>query len=103
MHGLRYWGIHTNSLYCKELEKLKYFTKSVDMDILLCYTISMATERTELQIERQEERYRVKGKYSKVNPCEDCGKSAGVNYYSLPNCNSTGKGVILCKKCVDKY
>ena len=36
--------------------------------------------RTKKQIERQ--RFREAGKYAKVNPCQLCGKSAGVDYCS---------------------
>jgi len=50
------------------------------------------------QRERQEARS-ANGKYVKLNPCEKCGKSAGADYYSLPDCNETGEGVCLCKKC----
>lgn len=54
---------------------------------------------TQKQAERQEYRNHKSGRYSKVKPCEFCGKSAGVDYYSLPNCNETGIGVVVCEKC----
>ena len=55
---------------------------------------------TEKQIERQ--RHRSGGRYATVNPCEVCHKSAGVDYYSLPNCNETGEGLVLCRSCYDR-
>jgi len=49
--------------------------------------------------QRQRQHYRSRGRYSKVNPCEVCGRSAGDSYCSLPDCNSTGFGVCLCDRC----
>ena len=58
--------------------------------------------RSELQIARQNKDFRVKGRYAKVNPCEICKKSAGVEYYSHPDCNTNGLFVCLCEKCAKK-
>lgn len=56
------------------------------------------------QKERQSDRHRENGKYAKVNPCQGCGKSAGVDYYSHP-LTDTGEwndaAICLCKKCAD--
>jgi hypothetical protein len=58
--------------------------------------------RTAAQRERQDHRKKG-GQYAKVNPCECCGKSAGVNYYSDDRCNGpTGLGLVLCSKCASK-
>ena len=56
--------------------------------------------RTPAQKERQD--HRSNGKYAKVNPCQCCGKSAGVNYYShrLTDTGDWGdRALTLCKKC----
>ena len=37
-------------------------------------------KRTAAQVKRQD--FRDRGKYTKVNPCYLCGKSAGVDYFS---------------------
>ncbi|MCJ7766805.1 hypothetical protein MUP79_00235, partial [Candidatus Bathyarchaeota archaeon] len=49
--------------------------------------------------ERQHERHRSHGKYAETNPCEICGKSAGINYWSYPDTGSTGYGLVVCKRC----
>lgn len=57
---------------------------------------------TAAQKERQKKEFRNKGKYAKVNPCQCCGKSAGVDYYSHPLTDSEGwsdTALVLCKKC----
>lgn len=53
------------------------------------------------QRERQASEHRTDGRYAKVNPCEACGKSAGVDYFSNPHtCNLDGNvGLVLCKTC----
>jgi len=54
------------------------------------------------QKERQKKEFRDKGKYAKVNPCQCCGKSAGVDYFSHPLTDSKGWGcnaLVLCEKC----
>ena len=56
---------------------------------------------TENQQERQKHRSST-GRYNVVNPCEVGGKSAGVDYFSLEDCNETGFGVMLCVKCAAK-
>lgn len=61
--------------------------------------------RTRKQIERQDDRHRENGKYAKVNPCQGCGKSAGMDYFSHP-LTDTGddwhdNAICLCKKCAD--
>jgi len=67
----------------------------------------MQIERTRsaAQNERQQNEYRNKGRYSKVNPCYYCGRSAGVDYFSLePFVGIYGEsdcGLVLCKKCID--
>lgn len=53
---------------------------------------------TETQEDRQTIRDR-RGRYAEVPKCEDCGKPAGVNYYSAIEAIRTGKGLVLCKKC----
>ncbi len=58
---------------------------------------------TSQQVQYQREVTRSSGKYQKVNPCEICGKSSGVDYYSLSDCNETGKGLVTCRKCAEKY
>lgn len=63
--------------------------------------------RTPAQISRQQDRHREKGKYSKVNPCYVCGKSAGFNYFSHDMTDSVSplgaswgdEGLVLCAKC----
>ena len=55
--------------------------------------------KTEAQKQRQKSRDQL-GKYIQHNVCEMCKGNTGPNYYSLPNCNTTGFGVILCKQCV---
>lgn len=50
------------------------------------------------QAERQRTR-KPSGKYAEMTRCEECGRSTGANYYSLTDCNETGKGLILCKGC----
>lgn len=60
----------------------------------------MRKKRTEAQQVRQHEDYRTgDGKYALVNPCEVCGKSAGVSYYSHPLTDEWGFALILCKRC----
>jgi len=55
------------------------------------------------QIERQKRHNRERnGRYAKMSHCEDCGKFVGDDYWSLEDCNKTGKGVCLCKSCYDK-
>lgn len=57
-------------------------------------------KRTSIQAQRQD--YREGGRYSKVNPCQACGKSAGVEYYSHPLTDTGGWddiAICLCKRC----
>jgi hypothetical protein len=64
--------------------------------------------RTEKQVERQ--RFRDAGRYSKVNPCQLCGKSAGVDYWSdrrtdtVDACGNRWNDVAiaLCEACAAK-
>jgi hypothetical protein len=68
---------------------------------------------------KQNERQRTRkaGRYSKMNPCELCGKSAGADYFSDDRCNTTsvdrigaagvpygagGPGLVLCGKCASR-
>lgn len=58
--------------------------------------------KTQKQKERQ--KYREKGKYTKVNTCQGCGKNFGVEYFShlLTDTGDWGdSALILCMKCVD--
>jgi hypothetical protein len=65
-------------------------------------TMNMKKPRTWKQAERQ--RTRVAGRYSKLNPCELCGKSAGADYFSAADVDANGGvGLILCAKCADKW
>jgi hypothetical protein len=62
----------------------------------------MKPKMTPAQRERQTDEYRKNGKYAKVNPCQGCGKSAGVNYFSHRMTDNMGWGdsaLVLCKKC----
>lgn len=63
--------------------------------------------RTNAQRQRQDKEFRKNGRYSKVNPCYGCAKSAGVKYSSHPltDCDSP-KGahwgdtaLCLCTRC----
>jgi hypothetical protein len=60
------------------------------------------TPRTQYQIDRDETRSESTGRFTKLNPCEVCDKSAGANYYSDDRCNTTGFGLCLCKRCAKK-
>lgn len=60
----------------------------------------MKTERSWKQAVRQNTRS--SGRYSKLNPCECCGKSAGANYYSDDRCNRLLVGLVLCGTCCEK-
>ena len=42
------------------------------------------------------------GQYTKLNPCEGCGKSAGASHYSDERCNTLGKGLVLCQRCATR-
>lgn len=54
--------------------------------------------------QRSRQEYRSRGKYSKVNPCFACEKSAGIDYYSHP-LTDTGDwndlAICLCKQCFE--
>ena len=58
--------------------------------------------KTDAQVTRQKTRSDLSGKYTKLNPCEGCGKSAGANYYSDERCNTLVKGLVLCCKCATR-
>jgi hypothetical protein len=65
----------------------------------------MKRQMTQEQHERQRHRER-SGRYSKVNPCYRCGKSAGENYTSVldSECDSLGNNwgdsaLCLCWPC----
>lgn len=45
--------------------------------------------------ERQRTRA-VNGRYQEMNKCEFCGRPLGADYASLPDCNKTGLGLVLC-------
>jgi hypothetical protein len=50
---------------------------------------------------RQKERQRTRtkgGRYSTLNPCEVCGKGAGTDYLSLPDCDRLGFGLVICRR-----
>jgi hypothetical protein len=62
-------------------------------------------KRSQAQVERQKNHFRDKGKYSEVNKCYGCGKSAGVNYFSHPLTDTGDWGdeaLVLCEKCADE-
>jgi ribosomal protein S14 len=42
------------------------------------------------------------GRYAKSDPCEACGKPAGMNYFSLTTCNQDAIGVVICKRCANR-
>ena len=56
---------------------------------------------TRKQVERQHHR-NSNGRYARMNACELCGKSAGVDYYSDERCNATGIGLVLHRSCADR-
>jgi len=56
-----------------------------------------------LKRERQKYRDKKSGRYAEVARCEICGKSVGLNYYSLPDCNQTGFGVVVHRECAEDY
>lgn len=59
------------------------------------------------QRERQRSEHRDRGRYSQVNPCYVCGRSAGLNYFSHPltDCRDSEDvgfgdlGLVLCPRC----
>jgi hypothetical protein len=56
---------------------------------------------TQAQIARTEARD-ASGRFFR-NPCECCKRGAPVSdYYSDERCNSTGFGLVLCKRCAVK-
>ncbi len=55
--------------------------------------------RTYAQRARQLREHRENGRYAKVNPCEVCSKSAGVEYYSHLMTNEWGFALVLCSRC----
>ena len=64
----------------------------------------MKKSRSNAQRWRQDSEFRVNGKYAKVNPCQGCGKSAGVSYYSHPLTDTddwADIAICLCKTCAD--
>jgi hypothetical protein len=67
------------------------------------YILIMAQYKfTQARIERQAPEHRCNGKYAKTNPCELCGKSAGIDFCSLECLNATGLGQYICEKCAKK-
>ncbi len=60
-------------------------------------------KRSEAQQDHDENPdYRERGRFSVTNPCEMCGKSAGVEYCSDERTNVLGCGLVLCKSCAVK-
>lgn len=67
----------------------------------------MSKQRTPAQRERQADRHRDGGRYAKVNPCQRCGKSAGVDFcsYRFTDCvdpfgNHWGdEALVVCDSC----
>ena len=60
---------------------------------------------TEAQTERQRPEHRAKGRYAKVNPCNVCGKSSGVDYVSDRRTDTGDFGdlaLCLCDRCATK-
>jgi hypothetical protein len=56
--------------------------------------------------ERQSERQRTRkgGRYARMEHCEDCDRVIrGGVYFSAPDCNKTGRGVVLCAACCRKH
>lgn len=59
---------------------------------------------------RRQKHRAASGRYELVNPCNLCGKSAGVNYFSdrrldtIDSCGHDwgGLGLCLCAKCASK-
>jgi hypothetical protein len=53
------------------------------------------------QAERQKKRSRSTGRYTQLNPCEVCGKSAGADYFSARGVDDVlgGRGLVLCGDC----
>lgn len=51
--------------------------------------------------QRRRQNHRDGGKYAKVNPCNACGKSAGVDYASHPDTDRliADELICLCPKC----
>lgn len=77
--------------------------KSVKADYIRCMN-KKPDFLTPKQRERQ--RHREAGKYAAVNPCYRCGKSAGVEYFSVlcDEIDSLGNGwddiaICVCQKC----
>jgi hypothetical protein len=62
------------------------------------YISSMTMTRKQ----RLRQKARENGKYVIMHVCEACGKHIGADYYSALDCNETGFGLVLCKKCVEK-
>lgn len=61
-------------------------------------------ERSSKQRQRQDPEFRQNGKYAKVNPCQLCGKSAGIDYCGHPmtDCGDWhDHAICLCRKCYD--
>lgn len=52
-------------------------------------------------VERQAKR-KSNGRYADMYRCEFCDKALGEGYHSLSDCNTTGVGLICCKKCCDE-
>ena len=65
-----------------------------------------AATKIPAQRERQSSEHRESGRYAKVNPCQRCGKSAGVNYYSDHRVDVEegfdSVAIVLCKRCATK-
>ena len=61
----------------------------------------METQKIEQQRTREESK--VNGRYTNAPRCECCGKSAGDDYYSHPDCDENGRFLHICKKCAIKY
>ena len=58
--------------------------------------------RSARQRQRQDLEFREGGRYAKVNPCNGCGKSAGIDYcshYLTDTENWNDAAICLCKKC----
>lgn len=58
------------------------------------------------QEQRQKREYRKKGRYAKVHPCCICSRSAGVNYFSHRDTDSSrvvaDRLLVLCVSCYNK-
>lgn len=61
-------------------------------------------EMSPAQRARQQREHRSGGRYAKVNPCDACGKSAGVNHFSdrrTDIIDGFSDFICLCERCAN--